>query len=43
MGPAGALARGRWIWHVERVLHLPSETGLQRSALSLQVHYITIS
>ena len=34
MGPDGALARGRWIWHVERVLHLPSETGLQRLFLS---------
>ena len=30
MGPDGALARGRWIWHVERTLHLPSETSLQR-------------
>lgn len=29
-GPGGALARGRWIWHLERELHLPSETGLQR-------------
>jgi PAP2 superfamily len=34
MGPGGALARGRWIWHVERVLHLPSEAGLQRLFLS---------
>ncbi len=30
MGPGGALARGRWIWHLERVLYLPSETSLQR-------------
>jgi hypothetical protein len=30
MGPGGALARGRWIWHLERVLHLPSETSVQR-------------
>jgi len=30
MGPGGALARGRWIWHLERTLHLPSETALQR-------------
>jgi len=30
MGPGGALARGRWIWHFERVLHLPSETSVQR-------------
>ena len=33
MGPDGALSRGRWIWHLERVLHLPSETGLQRPFL----------
>jgi PAP2 superfamily len=30
MGPGGALARSRWIWHTERLLHLPSETALQR-------------
>jgi PAP2 superfamily len=30
LGPAGALGRSRWIWHAERVLHLPSETSLQR-------------
>jgi hypothetical protein len=30
MGPDGALSRARWIWHLERVLHLPSETSLQR-------------
>ena len=30
MGPGGALGRGRWIWHLERVLHLPSETSVQR-------------
>lgn len=30
MGPDGALARGRWIWHLERVTHLPDETGVQR-------------
>jgi hypothetical protein len=29
VGPGGALARARWIWHAERVLHLPSETALQ--------------
>jgi hypothetical protein len=29
MGPGGALARGRWIWQLERTLHLPSETALQ--------------
>jgi hypothetical protein len=30
MGPGGALARGRWVWHLERELHLPGETSLQR-------------
>jgi len=30
MGPGGALSRGRWIWHLERELHLPSETSVQR-------------
>ena len=30
MGPGGALGRGRWIWHLERVLYLPSETSVQR-------------
>jgi hypothetical protein len=29
LGPGGALARSRWIWHLERVLHLPSETSVQ--------------
>src|SRR5262249_60689510 len=29
-GPGGALGRGRWIWHLERVMYLPSETGVQR-------------
>jgi hypothetical protein len=33
MGPDGALARSRWIWHAERLVHLPSETGLQRAFL----------
>ncbi len=33
VGPDGALARARWIWHVERVVHLPSETGIQRAFL----------
>ena len=32
-GPGGALGRGRWIWHLERVLHLPSETTLQQAFL----------
>jgi len=33
MGPGGALARGRWIWHLERESRLPSETGLQHAFL----------
>ena len=30
MGPGSALARGRWIWHLERELRLPSEASVQR-------------
>lgn len=30
MGPGGALARARWIWHFERSVGLPSEASLQR-------------
>jgi hypothetical protein len=30
MGPGGAIGRARWIWHVERVIRLPSETAIQR-------------
>jgi hypothetical protein len=30
LGPDGALARSRWIWHIERVFYLPSETAVQR-------------
>jgi len=30
MNRAGGLARGQWIWHAERVLHLPSEAAVQR-------------
>ena len=30
MGPAGAVPRARWLWNAERVLHLPSETSVQR-------------
>ena len=30
MGPGGAPGRARWIWHVERVLRMPSETAVQR-------------
>jgi PAP2 superfamily len=29
MGPDGAIDRARWLWHAERVLHLPSEAALQ--------------
>jgi PAP2 superfamily len=29
-GPGDALAKSRWIWHFERVVHLPSEAALQR-------------
>lgn len=34
MSPDGALPRARWLWHAERVLHLPSETSVQRAFLS---------
>jgi hypothetical protein len=30
---AGAFGRGRWIWHAERVLHLPSEATMQHAIL----------
>jgi hypothetical protein len=30
---AGAFARGRWIWDLERTLHLPSEAAMQRAIL----------
>lgn len=33
MGPGGALARSRWIWHAERVLHLPGEASVQQAFL----------
>jgi PAP2 superfamily len=33
MGASGALPRARWLWDAERVLHLPSETALQRLVL----------
>ena len=33
IGPDGALARAQWIWHIERVVHLPSETAIQRAFL----------
>ncbi|HVV76241.1 MAG TPA: phosphatase PAP2 family protein [Mycobacteriales bacterium] len=30
---SGAFGRGRWLWHAERVLHLPSEAAMQRDVL----------
>ncbi len=33
IGPEGALARAQWIWHIERVVHLPSETAIQHAFL----------
>jgi hypothetical protein len=33
VGPDGALARAQWIWHAERVVHMPSETEIQRAFL----------
>jgi hypothetical protein len=30
---AGAFGRGRWIWNLERTLHLPSEAAMQRAIL----------
>jgi len=30
MSPDGALPRARWLWHAERLMYLPSETGVQR-------------
>lgn len=30
---AGAFGRGCWIWHAERVLHLPSEASMQHAIL----------
>jgi hypothetical protein len=29
----GAVPHARWVWHVERSLHLPSEVSVQRAAL----------
>jgi hypothetical protein len=34
MGTAGAVSRGRWLWHAERLLHLPSEAPVQQPFLS---------
>jgi hypothetical protein len=33
MGPERAVDRGQWIWHAERVVHLPSETTVQAAFL----------
>jgi hypothetical protein len=33
VGPDGAVARAQWIWHAERVVHMPSETEIQRAFL----------
>jgi len=33
LGPDGALGRARWLWHAERVLHMPSEAVVQRAFL----------
>jgi hypothetical protein len=30
LSQAGAVSRGRWLWHLERIGHLPSETSVQR-------------
>jgi PAP2 superfamily len=37
MGSGGALPRAWWLWHAERVLHLPSETSVQRIFLPYPV------
>jgi hypothetical protein len=36
-GTSGALARAHWIWHLERVIHLPSEAVVQRAFLPYPV------
>ena len=33
MGPDGALGRARWLWHIERVMDMPSEASLQHLIL----------
>jgi hypothetical protein len=49
MGPGGALARGEWIWRLERTVHLPSEAAVQRLFLphpllvqALNLYYDTL-
>jgi hypothetical protein len=48
-GTSGALTRGRWIWHLERTIHLPSEAAVQRAFLPhpaavqvLDLYYATL-
>ncbi len=33
MQVTGALDRGRWVWKIERMLHLPSEVSVQKAVL----------
>jgi PAP2 superfamily len=33
LGPDDALSRARWLWHAERIVHMPSEAALQRLIL----------
>jgi hypothetical protein len=33
LGPDDALSRARWLWHAERIVHMPSEAALQRPIL----------
>ncbi len=49
MGPAGATARARWIWHTERAWHLPDEAAVQHLVLghplaveAFNVYYATM-
>jgi PAP2 superfamily len=37
MSAAGAVPRARWLWHAERLLHLPSETSVQHLFLPYPV------
>jgi hypothetical protein len=34
MQQSGAFSRGRWVWNLERTLHLPSEVSVQHQILS---------
>jgi hypothetical protein len=44
MGPDGAVGRGRWIWHAEQWLRLPSETWVQQLFLPhpLMVQFLNL-